>query len=261
MDSTPPRDPKPDPRRDPRPLDGRQEPLPFLMLVPNLVTMAGMCIGLTAIRFIFVGRFEIAVGLILLGALIDGLDGMIARRLRATSEFGAELDSLSDFLNFGVAPGLLVYQFALTQTSGLGWVFVLLYVSCACLRLARFNVARAEPQPGGAHFTGVPSPAGAMLALLPVFLTQAEIFPMRTVPMLVALWLGIVGALMVSRIPTFSPKSLRVPRASVIWFLIGTVTVVGMVFTRFSLLMVLIDLLYLAGLVRAAWLHKRGKQH
>ncbi|MBK5947859.1 CDP-diacylglycerol--serine O-phosphatidyltransferase [Rhodobacter veldkampii DSM 11550] len=235
------------------------EPMPFLLLLPNLVTMAGMCLGLTSMRFVFAGRFEIAVALILLAALIDGLDGLIARRLRATSSFGAELDSLSDFLCFGVAPGILIYQFALSGTSGLGWVFVLIYVCCACLRLARFNVARDDATPGGVkHFTGVPSPAGAILALLPVFLTRSEVMDATAAPMLVALWLGIVGALMISRIPTFSPKALRVPQRWTGWFLIGTAIAVGAIFTRFWLLMVLIDLAYLAMVLQGLVLRRRG---
>ena len=139
-----------------------RDQMPFLLLLPNLVTIAGMCLGLTAIRFAMVGRFEISVVLILLSALIDGMDGLIARRLRATSEFGAELDSLSDFLCFGVAPGVLVYRFAMGEGNALGWVFVLVYAAACCLRLARFNVMRGEDGAGKTHFTGVPAPAGAM---------------------------------------------------------------------------------------------------
>lgn len=230
-----------------------QEQMPFLQLVPNLVTIAGMCLGLTAIRFVMVGRYEIAVTLILLAALIDGVDGLIARRLRATSEFGAELDSLSDFLNFGVAPGLLVYRFALGEVNSLGWVFVLIYAAAGCLRLARFNVMRDAPETPKTHFTGVPAPAGAMLAMLPVFLTLAGIADAADAPVLVALWLGIVGALMISRIQTFSPKGLRIRRGRVGLMLIGTAIAMGLIFTRFWMLMVLVDLFYLAILVPALW--------
>ena len=231
---------------------------PFLLLLPNLVTMTGLCIGLTSLRFAFAGRFETAVALILLAAVIDGLDGLIARRLRATSSFGAELDSLADFLNFGVAPGLLVYQFTLSESSGLSWVFVLVYVSCACLRLARLNVARAAPPSGKKpYFTGVPSPAGAMLALLPVFADRAGLLDAGTAPMLSALWLGLVGALMISRIPTFSPKALRIPQGRVGLLLVGTAIVVGMLFTRFWLVLVLIDLAYSAEILRTVVRRRR----
>lgn len=230
-----------------------QEQMPFLQLLPNLVTIAGMCLGLTAIRFIMVGRFEIAVTLILLAALIDGVDGLIARRLRATSEFGAELDSLADFLNFGVVPGLLVYRFALGEANSLGWVFVLIYAAAACLRLARFNVMRTNTSGASKHFTGVPAPAGAMLALLPVFVTLAGIAPAPEAPGLVALWLGIVGALMISRIPTFSPKALRIPRGRIGLMLIGTAIAMGLIFTRFWMLMVIVDLAYVIALIPAIW--------
>lgn len=226
--------------------------MPFLQLVPNLVTIAGMGLGLTAIRFAMDDRFELAVTLILLAGLIDGLDGLIARRLKATSEFGAELDSLSDFLCFGVAPGLLLYRFALGETHAFGWVFVLVYAGAACLRLARFNVMRAEPD-SMRHFTGVPAPAGAGLALLPMFVTFADLGDARAVPVLVAFWLGFVGLLMISRIKTFSPKAMRIPRRAVSFLLIGTVIAVGMVFTRIWLLMVILAAAYVVMLLPAIW--------
>jgi CDP-diacylglycerol--serine O-phosphatidyltransferase len=234
-----------------------REQMPFLLLLPNLVTIAGMCLGLTSIRYSMVAMFETAVILILLSALIDGMDGLIARRLRATSEFGAELDSLSDFLCFGVAPGVLVYRFAMGEGNALGWVFVLVYAAATCLRLARFNVMRGEGA-GKTHFTGVPAPAGALLALLPVYLNLAGFADTRQAPMAVAVWLGFVGLLMISRIPTFSPKALRVPRWGVGGMLMGTVIGMGLMFTRFWALMVLIDLLYIAMLVPAI-LRARGR--
>lgn len=225
-------------------------PMPFLQLLPNLVTLLGMCLGLTAVRYAFAERYELAVGLIILAAMLDGVDGLLARRLNASSEFGAELDSLSDFFNFGVVPGLLVYRFALTEGHSVGWVFVLLYTVCACLRLARFNVNRDTPE-GSAKkfFTGVPAPAGAMLAFLPMFLTMADVIDMRAFPMVAAVWLGIVGGLMISTIPTLSLKALRIPRQGVLFVLIGIPVVVGLIFSKLWLLWVLIDLIYLAVLV------------
>ncbi len=225
-------------------------PMPFLQLLPNLVTLLGMCLGLTAVRYAMVERFEIAVGLIILAAMLDGVDGLLARRLNASSDFGAELDSLSDFFNFGVVPGLLVYRFALTEANSFGWVFVLLYTVCACLRLARFNVGRDTPE-GSAKkfFTGVPAPAGAMLALLPVFLVMADVVDVRAAPMAVAIWLGIVGGLMISTIPTLSPKALRIPRQGVLFVLIGIPIVVGLVFSKLWLLLVILDLIYLVMLI------------
>ncbi|MCE6950507.1 CDP-diacylglycerol--serine O-phosphatidyltransferase [Cereibacter sphaeroides] len=222
--------------------------LPLLMLLPNLVTITGLCAGLTAIRFIMVGRFDIAAMLIIFAAAIDGLDGLIARRLNAQSEFGAELDSLSDFLNFGVAPGLLVYQYALAGTYSTNWVFVLVYTLCGCLRLARFNVNRDQPLPPGAkpHFTGVPAPGGALLALLPIFMSLQGLVDASAFPMAYGVYLALVGLLMTSRIPTISPKAMRIPRDKTIFVLIGTVIVLGLLVTRFWLLMVLVGLAYAA---------------
>lgn len=231
--------------------------LPFYTLLPNLVTLLGLCAGLTAIRFVFSGNFQIAVGLILFAAAIDGLDGLLARRLQATSEIGAQLDSLADFLNFGVAPGLLVYEFALASSERAGaWIAVLIYASCCCLRLARFNVAHIRQQTNGTtspkHFTGVPAPAGALLALLPVFLSFETGTPSHAAPIFAGGWLAIVGLLMASRLPTFSPKSLRVPRAGIVWVMVALPFVVGVMLTNFWASMLFIDVLYVLSLLQSA---------
>ncbi|WP_235840920.1 CDP-diacylglycerol--serine O-phosphatidyltransferase [Cereibacter ovatus] len=216
------------------------------MLLPNLVTITGLCAGLTAIRFIMVERYDIAAMLIVFAAAIDGLDGLIARRLNAQSNFGAELDSLSDFLNFGVAPGLLVFQYALAGTYSTNWVFVLVYTICGCLRLARFNINRDAPLPAGAkpQFTGVPAPGGALLALLPLFMSLQGIVDASAFPLAYGIHLAVVGLLMTSRIPTLSPKALRIPRDKAIFVLVGTVVVIGLLVTRFWLLMTLFGLAY-----------------
>ena len=227
--------------------------LPLVHMVPNLVTITGLCAGLTAIRFALVERWDIAVGLILFAAVIDGLDGLIARRLNAASVFGAELDSLSDFVNFGVAPAVVVYGFALQELGDAGWVFALVFAIGCCLRLARFNVGRAAPEaPGRTHFTGVPAPAGALLGLLPVYLSLGGIWATEGVPWLVALWLGVVGALMVSRLATLSPKALRVPRDRAVWVLLALALLVGVAFTQFWVLMTLLSVAYGGTLVYAA---------
>mgnify|MGYP001293067967 CR=1 FL=1 len=232
--------------------------LPILHLLPNLVTLLGLCAGLTSMRYALGERYEIAAALIILAAVLDGMDGLIARKLNAASHFGAELDSLSDFVCFGVAPGVFLFHFALQDFAGLGWLLVLVYILCACLRLARFNVNRdAPPPPGRAHFVGVPAPAGAMLALLPVFLMLAGIADLRSVPVAVAVYLAGVGLLMISRLPTISPKGLRVPRNRAIWLLVGVAVFAGIAVTRPWLLMVLADLAYLVLLAQAAWVYRR----
>jgi CDP-diacylglycerol--serine O-phosphatidyltransferase len=229
--------------------EDQRERIPFYMLLPNLATISGMCLGITAIRYAIEERFEIAVTLILISGVFDGLDGLLARRLNAASDFGAELDSLSDFLCFGVAPGLIVYEFFLRGQTGISWIFVLVYITAACLRLARFNVTREKKTGDGKSFTGVPAPAGAMLGLLPLFLTMSDLIDLRENPILVAIWLGIVGFLMISQIKTFSPKSIRVPRKLVSIAMFGVVICIGLFIAQLWRLMVVIDVIYLASVL------------
>lgn len=189
----------------------RSRRLSLQQLLPNLVTLGAICAGLTAMRFSIEGRIGEAVALVLLAAVLDGVDGRMARMLATESAIGAELDSLADFMNFGVVVGLLVYLAALHDLSSFGWIAVLIYVICCVLRLARFNVgAKAEPSVTAKGFTGVPSPAGAMLALAPIAFDRA--FP--TLPDLpetiAAFWLIGVALLLISRIPTPSLKLVRI---------------------------------------------------
>ncbi len=228
--------------------------LPLVLLIPNLVTLLGLCAGLTSIRYVLAGNYQVAAALIVLAALVDGMDGLIARKLNASSHFGAELDSLSDFVCFGVAPGIFVYHFVLQGLPGMGWLFVLVYVLCACLRLARFNVNRnAPPAPGRAHFVGVPAPAGAMLGMLPVYLSLAGWIETRDLPFFVALYVGFIGVLMISRLPTPSPKAWRVPRNRAMWVLTGVAVFAGALATRPWDVLVLVDLAYLTMLAWGTW--------
>lgn len=224
------------------PREGR---LPLLSLVPNLVTMLGLCFGLTSIRFTFADRFELAAGLLILAALIDGLDGLLARRLNAASPFGAELDSLSDFVCFGVAPALLVYHFGLEGMAGMGWLAALFFAICCCLRLARFNVAAKEESGEKASFTGVPAPAGAMLGIFPVTLWLGGFLDLRDWDLLVAAWVVAVGAMMIARFRTFSLKAMRIDRDNAVWVLLGAAVAVGLMVTRIWLFHVGATLIYL----------------
>ncbi len=234
--------------------------LSLLALVPNLVTILGMCAGLSAIRFTFDARFEVAAALIILAAVMDGVDGLVARKLNAASSFGAELDSFADFVSFGVAPGVLVFGYALAgPMAGVGWVFVLIFAVCACLRLARFNISRATPEgPSQRHFVGVPAPAGAMLGLLPVFLGLSGVLDVTQAPLPVALYLGGVGFLMVSRLPTPSLKAVRIARENAIWVLIGMSALAGLLVLRTWATLVVADLAYLAVLGWLALGQRRG---
>ena len=237
---------------------GDRRSLPLVQLLPNIVTLLGLCAGLTSMRYAVAGSFEAAAGLLVLAALIDGIDGLLARKLNAASHFGAELDSLSDFVCFGVAPGVFVYIFVLQDWPGLGWLLVLVYVLCACLRLARFNVNRnAPPPPGRAHFVGVPAPAGAMLALLPIYLTLAGWLDLREIPVASGIYVGAVGLLMISRLPTPSLKSVRIPRKRAVLVMVAMVVYAGALISRPWIVLALSDLAYLALLGWNSWRDRR----
>jgi CDP-diacylglycerol---serine O-phosphatidyltransferase len=188
--------------------------LPLSRLFPNMVTMAGLCCGLSSIRFAMEGKFEAAVAMIVAAAVIDGMDGRIARFLNATSTFGAQLDSLSDFLCFGVAPVLVAYKWQLQEVGSIGWAVVLFYAVCCALRLARFNTNLIEDEDTtqtwrAKFFVGIPSPAGAMLCLMPIVASfYAPAFLGH--PFLDAVWVALVGALMASRVPTFALKKIKI---------------------------------------------------
>ncbi|MGY6548200.1 MAG: CDP-diacylglycerol--serine O-phosphatidyltransferase [Roseinatronobacter sp.] len=224
-----------------------RERLSLLQLVPNLVTILGMCAGLSAIRFTFDGRFELAAALIIFAAVMDGFDGLLARKLNATSNFGAELDSFADFVSFGVAPGILVFGYAMTGPfAGVGWIFVLVFAVCACLRLARFNIARADSDGLPArHFVGVPAPAGAMLGLGPVFLGLSDLVDPSRAPPLVALYLAGIALLMVSRLPTPSLKGVRIARRHAVWVLVGMSGFAGLLVLQTWATLALANLIYL----------------
>jgi CDP-diacylglycerol--serine O-phosphatidyltransferase len=191
--------------------------MPIRTVIPNALTVLALCAGLTAIRFALEARFEAAVAAIIIASVFDALDGRVARLLKGTTRFGAELDSLTDFVNFGVAPVIVLYLWSLNQIGGIGWIAVLGYAVCCALRLARFNVALEDPDKpawAGNYFVGVPAPAGAMLVMIPLYLTFIDVPDIQGLPLLVAAHCFFVAFLMVSRIPTFSGKriGLRIKR-------------------------------------------------
>jgi CDP-diacylglycerol--serine O-phosphatidyltransferase len=206
-------------------------------MIPNTLTLLALATGLSSLRFALNERWEMAVLAIVVAAILDGLDGRIARILNGATRFGAELDSLSDFLCFGVAPAMILYLWALTNAGRLGWALVLLFCIGCALRLARFNADIDEPEPPPWHrnfFVGLPSPAGAGLALLPVMLWfQIDASFLRS-PLFVGLVMLAVAAMLVSRVRTFSFKKLRIPHRLVL----PTMLAIGV---------------YLAFLVSAPW--------
>lgn len=179
-------------------------------MVPNFFTLLSLAAGLTAIRMATEGRFDWAVGLIGAAALIDGIDGRLARALKVQSRFGAELDSLADTVNFGVAPALILYLWGLGGMKGFGWVAVLVFACCMGLRLARFNAAidTEKPKWMGNYFTGIPAPAGALTVLLPYYLDGAGILDVKAYPLFTALYTLFIAFMLVSTIPTWSGKLL-----------------------------------------------------
>ncbi|MBR0647877.1 CDP-alcohol phosphatidyltransferase family protein [Plastoroseomonas hellenica] len=211
----------------------RFEGLSFNRLIPNLMTMLGLCAGLVAIRAATEGRFGMAAALIVVAAVIDGLDGRLARLLKATSRFGAEFDSLSDFLCFGVAPAFVLYLWTMHDARGIGFAPCLMFAVCMALRLARFNAALdvgVAPKPAYAYnfFTGVPAPAGAAVALVPLFAGlalgewgQGAWVGLVRNPITVGLVLIVTAMLLVSTLPTWSFKNFKVPRAAVLPLLLG----------------------------------------
>jgi CDP-diacylglycerol---serine O-phosphatidyltransferase len=193
------------------------KPVPIRVIIPNIITLIALCLGLTAIRLAYEGRYEPAVIAIIVAAVLDGVDGRIARLLKGTSRFGAELDSLADFVNFGVTPALILYSFLLHELRALGWISVLVFAIAMALRLARFNVMLDDPdRPEWKKnfFTGMPAPAGAVTSLLPLYLyfLGVPVTGSGVAPVALVYLLGL-AFLMVSTIPVYSGKNVgKVPR-------------------------------------------------
>lgn len=208
-----------------RPAGSRLKRLPLNSIAPNILTVLALCAGLYSIQLTLQDQWQLAVGAIFVAAVLDGLDGRLARLLKGTSKFGAELDSLADFLSFGVAPALLQFRWTLHQLGDAGYTIVLVFAVCCALRLARFNVMSddpASPKPSGTYFVGVAAPAAAGLALWPM-MCSFELGVWFRHPVLNAAMLIAVAFLMVSRIPTYSLKKLSVQRD----FILPTLVAVG----------------------------------
>ena len=228
----------------------------FNRMIPNLMTLIGLCVGLSSIRLAMDGKFGYAVIAIAVSAVIDGLDGRLARLLRATSRFGAEFDSLADFLCFGIAPGLVIYMWSLQNWGAIGFLPPLIFTYAMALRLARFNAALDSAPPAAFaynFFTGVPAPAGAGLALLPLFLgleaDQLHLIWLREIvgfPLLTGAVLVAVALLCVSTLPVWSFKNFKVPTAAVLPLLLGVVAFAAILFADPYAAGALLGLAYIA---------------
>ena len=200
------------------------------VILPNMLTLIGVCIGLTSIRFALDGKFEFAIIAIIFAALIDGLDGRIARLIKGTSKVGKELDSLTDMISFGVAPALIMFFWKLNALGRFGWWLCLVYVVCVALRLARFNIhSNQEPSWKDNFFEGVPSPAGAILVLTPLIISLSG-FNLISLnyDVVVPIFFVITSFLLICKLPTYSFKKIVIPRRTTIFLLFGIVLFFGL---------------------------------
>jgi len=200
------------------------------VILPNMLTLIGVCIGLTSIRFALDGRYEFAIIAIIIAAVIDGLDGRIARLIKGTSKVGKELDSLTDMISFGVAPAFIMYFWKLNELGRFGWLVCLIYVICVALRLARFNVnTGGEPSWRDNFFEGVPSPAGGILVLTPLIFSMSgiELFKLDY-QIIVPIFFIVTSFLLISKFPSYSFKKIVIQRKATIFLLFGIVLFFGL---------------------------------
>ena len=226
------------------------------VILPNMLTLIGVCIGLTSIRFALDEKFEFAIIAIIFAALFDWLDGRIARLIKGTSEVGKELDSLADVISFGVAPAFIMYFWTLSSLGKFGWLVCLIYVSCVALRLARFNVnSNQEPSWRDNFFEGVPSPAGGILVLTPLIFSLSEL-ELITVnyKFIVPIFFVTTSLLLISKFPTYSFKKIVIPRKTTIFLLFGIVLFFGLLLIYTFKVLAITSLIYLL-LIPISYLH------
>lgn len=215
-------------------------------LIPNIITVGAVCAGLTAIRFAVEARWDYAVTAIIVAAILDALDGRMARILNAASDFGAQFDSLSDIVSFGVAPALVVYFWSLQTAGGIGWAVTLFFIVCCGLRLARFNSMQGKLPPYAYnYFTGVPAPAGALMSLLPIVVGLAFDIEFVAEPLIAGIWSVIMACLMVSHVPTYSFKRFKIPQRYVLPLFVVVGLIVAGLAGRPWLVLTLVAFMYL----------------
>ena len=234
------------------------------MILPNAITLIGVCIGLTSIKFALDGKFALAIVAILFASLMDALDGRIARLIKGTSKMGKELDSLGDVISFGVAPAFIMYFWNLQYLDKLGWFVCLMYVVCVALRLARFNVNSEEEQSWKDNFfEGVPAPAGGIVVLMPLVLSFSglgEIFFQINYDLVVPVFFIIVSTLLISTIPTYSFKRIVIPRSMTKFLLFGIVLFFGALLVYTFKILLISTFLYLCLIPISYFHHKKKKK-
>ena len=234
------------------------------VILPNMLTLIGVCIGLTSIRFALDGKFELAIIAIIFAALIDGLDGRIARLIKGTSKVGKELDSLTDMISFGVAPAFIMFFWKLNTLGRFGWLLCLIYVICVALRLARFNVnSNQEPSWRDNFFEGVPSPAGGILVLTPLIISLSgfDLYQLNYEIIVPVFFIG-TSFLLISKFPTYSFKKIIIPRRTTIFLLFSIVLFFGLLLIYTFNVIALSIIIYLL-LLPISFVHyqKIKKQH
>ena len=232
------------------------------MLLPNMLTLFGVCIGLTSIRFALDEKFEFAIIAIIFAALIDGLDGRIARLIKGTSKVGKELDSLTDMISFGVAPAFIMYFWKLNTLGGFGWLLCLVYVICVALRLARFNInSDKEPSWRDNFFEGVPSPAGGVLVLTPLIYSLSGFSILQIdYNIIVPLFFIFTSFLLISKFPSYSFKKIVIPRKTTIFLLFGIVLFFGLLLIYTFNVITISSLIYLTLLPISFFHYQRLKK-
>ena len=226
------------------------------MILPNMLTLIGVCVGLSSIKFALDSKFELSIIAIIVAAVFDGLDGRIARLIKGTSKVGKELDSLTDVISFGVAPAFIMYFWSLNNLGKFGWLLCLIYVVCVALRLARFNISsNAEPSWRDNFFEGVPSPAGGILVLMPLIfsLSDLDIFNVNY-NLIVPIFFITTSFLLISKLPTYSLKKIIIPRSMTIFLLFGIVLFFGLLLIYTFKVIALSGLIYLI-LIPISFLH------
>ena len=233
------------------------------MILPNMLTLIGVCIGLTSIRFALDGKFEFAIIAIILAALIDGLDGRIARLIKGTSKVGKELDSLTDMISFGVAPAFIMYFWKLNTLGRFGWLVCLIYVICVALRLARFNInSNQEPSWRDNFFEGVPSPAGGILVLTPLVISLTNFdYILINYNIVVPTFFVITSLLLISKFPSYSFKKIVIQRKTTIFLLFGIILFFGLLLIYPFNVIAISSIIYLA-LLPISFIHyQKLKKH
>ena len=231
-------------------------------LLPNILTLGGVCLGISSIKFSIDGNFSLAVTLILFAAILDALDGRIARLIKGTSEFGKELDSLTDFVSFGIAPVLILYFWELNNYGKLGWAIALIYSVCCVLRLARFNLTKIESQQDWKNnfFEGIPSPAGGLLILMPLIYELSDISLTFDIRIYTPYLTILIAFLLVSKIPTLSLKKISTSSKTTIFLLLAVgITFIALLFYTFETLLAF-GLMYLISIPVSVLLFKKQKK-